>query len=704
MSFQYGAKYAWRVEALNAATGSPVLKSSVRQLIYKLGIKIALGNVFVSGTLHYEFADPGEAFGKPLANVSIKLVVKYVLKYKQHVTYSKTTNVTGSLVVPANELTAAMFNDKDKVLATAKTGSDGKFLFNFWTYDTTGLIVKDQLSGSTGGEFYDYYKGDLYRAYRIVVENPYYLSPTTDIHVKPGEMKNLGNVFAYVRSYALRVKVVPHPNIEIQATHAPLAGMTVYLLRKTRPLFVPHDEGKPRPDTAASMFGMEVIGTGISSGKAGEDGTFIFRRLVKNVGPNDQYHLFAVTDTSQGKFNYKASLAKTQFENPQDEATFNDEYKYKVFGTDLVATPLMPVVRGRVVRAVTGEPVHGAKVQLMKLALAFWTEERKAITPPDGRFRFPFLFSLFDANGNPIGPVRGLRITKTGYKERKFAVPATGAVMKLGDQWVDENIQIEPGATVKGKVVDESGEGANSWITIGNSLAVQAKSIAMHPNTFKWLPAAFQTQVERLPVPQRVIIDPMNQSYLRETTFVTINQENVDLGTFTVYRKKHKIILMVREETPNMPFAVWPKIQGAKVRIKDLNLEAMTDQKGEVKFEFENDASQFTFIATAPTGKYYEKKLHTMQHVVSRYWKFEPVGMKKATFISGHVYVGKDKTPVDKARVFIDLGSNDTKIETETGMDGTYLLPNVPIGAPLTVWATKPSLDTTIVGDSVNVV
>ena len=131
-------------------------------------------------------------------------------------------------------------------------------------------------------------------------------------------------------------------------------------------------------------------------------------------------------------------------------------------------------------------------------------------------------------------------------------------------------------------------------------------------------------------------------------------------------------------------------------------LQQTTDKNGYVTFVFENQASDFTFVITAPDDLDLEEGNYTLSGVqnVTAVKTYSPAYLNKAARISGTVTLGAAKTALAQADVFVELGGGK-KIETQTDNNGKYTLKGIPMDASQrTVWATKPGAVPNIIGQS----
>jgi TANFOR domain-containing protein len=720
LDLQDNAIYAWQVQVLDDSTGKVLEGSKIWSFTYKKpnttwnwggGGWNMFSSSTVSGTLLYEFADPGEYTGKPLKNAHVRLVVHYVMKYSQHESNNGNTDpATGSVFVKDAEMQALGYNDNGKVLATGITDDNGHFSFTFFSSDSSNVVIRKgylyKESWNNAGEFYNTYQGDIYRVYRLEFDetySPYYLNPDKDITVQPDETVDVGNIFAYVRSYALTVTIKPTRTEEQQFTHVAIPNMHVYLIRRNRPYIVPSDEGKPRPAEAMTMKGGEVIAVGTTN----EKGQVTFKRLVKNVLPDDKYYIWAESDPEIGKENYKMLIPYGFRFNFDEEAHFGSEYKYPYQGQTVYAFPQLPEIAGKVVRGDVGQPLTQAHVELWANILA---QERGWHTYSDGKFKFTKLKVNYNDEGKISGPVRHLYIHKPGYVERHILVKGRGLNYALvkGEKWHDYNITLDPAMNVTGQVVNEEGLGVMAKVTLVGGLTVNTA-----PGSYDFVNHTFKPSTFSVPSPsgpQQLIIDPtpFYPDYFPDTLNIEVTNGTYDVGKVILSRKTHKLRLFVYVVPPGDGFinpGSEEKLPGAVVKLQGQNgnlIEQKTaDQNGMVEFEFLNAAQDFLITVESPSPEVdIEKRTVALTIPETKGFITKRIYVSKAAKVAGYVYVGTNNNPVSGAHVFLEYsGQNGDLLDTYTDANGHFVLHNVPVKNYQTFSAAKSQTNT--IGDHI---
>ncbi len=737
-----GKIYAWQVQAIDQ-NGLPPTQNNGKSEIWTFSmrrnsvlvpppIKITppshhTVNIFststVKGQLNGTFTPPstGITFHSngssneswALANITVKLVVKYVLIQPGFHFKAGAEREVPRYKLPSDP----RFDDADQVAAVTTTDAQGNFSFSFLNADSAGLIQKNMTIDFEGGEFHDYFTGDLNRVFKIIVESPYYCSPNDDIICQPWQTDDVGTLSALARSYQLKVTVLPGSyQAANQITQGPLSGINVFILRQNRPQDVPDNEGSPSPPSPESFFGIKIIAVATSD----QNGVVTFSNLFKNIGPNDTYYIYAASDPKSDK-NYFSLTVPFQFDyqfhfdqqlnyqlSPQaayngDNAVYNQDYLIPTVSYTQTMMPLQPRVAGTVYRSDNpNEPVWGANVQLMKYALLFWDQEQAMYSLSDGSFSFNNLPLSYDANGNLIGPIRGLQISKYGFKDYTAAVN-NGNPLKLGQQAYFDKILLDPAAKVHGEVADENGNPVKAKVTLGDGATVDANWYYSFRN-YKFQNTASTFTTPAILGNQQIIIDPTpyDQSYFPDTEYVNVTQDGQDLGTFIVKKKLHRIRIIVtsgtRPEIEHGKKILVPfMLQSAQVEIENVG-KLYTDNYGTAETTFVNSNQNYKIVVSGPSGGDFVPRVITLNNPETKYWTDINVDLQKATHVSGFVYAGE--TPIPGAHVYLDQQQSPDlpPVETYTDNSGHYILHNIPPQRNAVFDAAKSSSN--YIGDS----
>lgn len=663
-----------------------------------------------------------------------------------------------------------------KTLATTTTDANGNFSFLFVHTDSMGFKGKK----SEKDYFNNTYTYDEHWAARIEVENPYYTSPTNYLIIQPGQFRDLtapqpikiqanptapsSQLVAKVRTFNLTLTVKARSGQDgsnVFSEGQPIPGAKVYVLRENKsiPTNLPKEGNIAGTQKFSSMalgkqagsqsmaddFGQMLFDLNVvSMGQTDEQGNVTFK-LVRNLSPNDSYIIWAQVDstsalnyafyaqrfTSRGKWSPSGNFTATP---PEDkDAKWNDEYPdYSKCQRQmtLYGYPKQPSVAGVVYFAQnTNQPVADAQVDLNWLAIFIPTQERTMTTGANGYFKFDNL-DVTKGSGNaamgagqPNQLIRGVRVTKQGYKDKVVAVN-NGMSLKMGQNaWLGK-ILLEPKATVNGSVVDaETGQGVSATVTFQDGVAVQTTkimsanaspissgSVSLSPGGGSMGVGSVSVSGGSAQVSElfsakaptgnniRVIVKPNNQNYFSpETLFVNISSNTVTLAPFKVYQKKRRIEIRVFEEVPSNRSKPKSPLKGIKVTIRNLpQPSVITDASGIARFEpFSNTGSTYTIRLESTDDQDFITKEVTFDGVFveSKTYIQREVYLPRGGRISGMVSLGRG-IPVAGARVRLVSQSSSLPIETFTDAQGKYTLRKIPLGNMMRFRASKSQSQT----------
>ncbi|QIP12718.1 hypothetical protein G8759_08810 [Spirosoma aureum] len=252
-----------------------------------------------SGKLTYKYADKGleGAQVKPLSNTRVRLQVVYTIKGK---------NAYTTVIPSFPELTS--FHEKFSTLLDTKvTGDDGSFTFSA---KLPGPLQLGELPPTVSTKTGEFGMGSTVyiRALRVVVDNPYYTSPSATFgddakeQMLPQGSYDFGTITAVVRSYSLITQIRSDVtgekggNQQVNGIKQSLSGVKVYAIRENRKGYFPLspitgpplDEGQGLTDKKAfgeSSINYIVVAQGVSNA----EGTVIFPRMVMADGKDDTY-------------------------------------------------------------------------------------------------------------------------------------------------------------------------------------------------------------------------------------------------------------------------------------------------------------------------------------------------------------------------------------------------------------------------------
>lgn len=559
-----------------------------------------------------------------------------------------------------------------------------------------------QLMSGHVGNFTKSYTGDLYRYYRIVVENQYYCCPNYNIDADPGSSVNIGEQDCLVQYYDLQLHIKADSTIQEQAgpQGEGLDGVQCFILRsQSPPTGLPEHEGM-------ETNGLQAVGIRmydkISEDESGFDGTVIFHNLVRHDVNNDldKMVLYARTPIREGSYVYQPKShtypvfpqysEKIPYNYPITWGVymgtyygyiFNNEFEKITYDASIYLSPANPRVAGRVMYK--SVPIAGAT------CFTSYNADGEDISDIDGLFAFN--------NLEVIGYGRKLIVTKHGFEDYESII---GTLIAGNQRWLD--IELIPWGLIKGYVTNKSGTAIEAYIQV-DTLDMNATE-----RRFSFFPTKAREQfLFRAPSGQRrVRIFPVSTQYLPLDTTLII-QKNIDpddpqlLGTFVLQENKHRIRthLAYIPKPGNGMFTPPPvNVQMAQVTLNGIT--KYTNASGIAEFEFSSPETQFEVNIIPPTGSNYAVKQVTIYNNPTEEFQTTHIQMVPGFSLQGIVTAGTDNHFVSGARVFVDAPGYNS-LEAFTNAQGRYTLNGIPeFSTPtIVVRATAQSPHTTYVGD-----
>lgn len=479
------------------------------------------------------------ANSKPLANVSVSLVVKYIL-VSGHIgsLTSPGTVLTKDMVSGAVNDYASSFPDNGKILQTVNTSSDGSFLFSFPMTDTTlGRITNIEKLQSVEVDVTS--SGKVRKTVRLIVNNNYYCSPDVNFYIMPWEENDFGTLVSYVKSYNLQVKVESYKALywdydQGMGSGTPLNDVEVSVQRARLIPGVPYDEGESK-NIIPPLSGSKKT---IASGNTGLHGDVIIPRLVMHDQNNisDNYWINCKTSKTSGNINYRdeeiayfksyknsagdfpynTTYAISSSSDPLPgaiktligcQATYNSEFEVKTFEVSISMKPKLPRVYGQALvtgmkdmvnkgNTMTDTIKPGLKVELWSVytkaenvpaseGVMGKVASKSTYTDDNGHYSFEDLPLELDKSGVVSGQPETYKEKVIGPK-RSLIVKAGGfgyinkdiGIPKYGDQ-IKQDLMLYPDGVAMGYVVDEAGKPVPSSVKIETYPAISTGEFSL---------------------------------------------------------------------------------------------------------------------------------------------------------------------------------------------------------------------------------
>jgi hypothetical protein len=455
----------------------------------------------IGNGISYNQDNISAANSRPLGNVKVSLIVTYVLKGKIN-----NKEYSGQPIDMADiregELFSEQYPDHERVVATTTTASDGSFSFLFMnTDDETGLIDADANWKSGGGDFFDQMSGQVFKVFRIRVENKYYCSPDINIKLDPWQALELGTIVSYVKSYNLKVHT-KWTSSKFWHTSGgqqkDLDKVKTTLIRKTLVNGIPRDE--VIYPVSGNLNTFSIFPKSLDTEYTGGDGRLTFTNLVQHDPDNtqDRYYILCEPDKDEGLYIFKERerpwypihLSDKQnfpFNSVREESqnsgipspggdtygeniTWNSQLQVKTYELTMELYPDDPRIAGKVETEQVGTKAL-SNVTLMLLSNYTRSSDnnvlvRKAKTDANGYYEFNKLdVELGDFNYEDFteitGPDRTLFCFPSGFKgETRHP-----GVMLWGQQAI-LNFKLEPDGMLTGYVTDEKGNAVAADIQV----------------------------------------------------------------------------------------------------------------------------------------------------------------------------------------------------------------------------------------------
>ncbi|MBE0642146.1 MAG: hypothetical protein IH599_08925, partial [Bacteroidales bacterium] len=539
--------------------------------------------------------------------------------------------------------------------------------------------------------------GQLYRYYRVVIEDPYYLSPDHDFSLAPGGSQN-ATLRADVRSYDLDLQVTADATVQQAAgVNAPIDGAECFLMRKANaPPSLPDHEGQQLTETKnIGAHTLEVVGKSLTDGQ----GRCRFERLLRHhpYDASDDYVIWIETQERGGSLVYKNvldtwpdfpawedyrldahPLVPASYAGTNAYYTFNNEYFVQTFYNTLKMHPDKPRIAGRVM--VKTAPLAGVKCYTNHPA------DGVVYTDLDGYFSFDKL--------DIISTSRKLYFAKYGYESK--SIDNIGQLIAGNQKWYP-NIEMTPWGNIKGYITDASGNALEAYVQV-DSLTLYPTQHFVNFMTQK----AYENFLFRAPSGSRTLhVIPVSTEYQPYDTTVVLQKKNAsdtpqNLGQIILKKKMHRIRIMVRTPDPGQSTSS-PVVQAT---VSILGHEAKTNNRGLAILEFSSPETHFELKVTPPDGSDLVPAVFGHYNVPSAELQNRTVYLEKGFSIHGTVRAGTNNNGLAGARVFV-MSAGNPPIEVWTAPFGGYVLKGIPENGGQDVWvcAVKESGSVSYVGE-----
>ena len=569
-----------------------------------------------------------------------------------------------------------------------------------------------------------------YICLKVEVVNQKFCAPDVDIFAMPGDVVDVGNQVAKLKTYNAEIFVKSNGTIpQILNANEGIPNTKIKILRDNAHIIAEHpivlkEEGQKLDSKTLTEDGKEFkdVSIGLTSMQSDSLGKITLKNLVKHWSGStsgqqvymDQIRPYFISvATRDGKimdndyentfYNYKGKfkLLPTNAENTAVVSSeniaviCNNAYNVPNIPFEYVLAPEKPEIKGRVMAYsnIENVAVEGAEIQLFKYNIDenFIIEEGSYTTDETGFFRFPGLKVI----GNPVtGPKRFLKISKAGYKTVELPTNATKYILNNGELLNFGDIDLEPASKLKGTVVDEEGEPVISFVRVLPNGPVY-KTEERPGYIFDSGPQDFEIAAN--PSGNNIEIEPYSQSRYFTRVFENVAIPN-GRKTFFVYKKLHRLWLTVTNQQGEI-------IPGADVVVGDNLASGKTDSDGVFSAKFTTADSQFVLYINAENYAPHQSILDLP--IKDEKWKYEERQLTPSFRIFGHISDAQTKEKISNAKLFAEIDNTDGHhlyIETTTNNEGYYILNGIPWDTnQLELHISKDGNDPSYIGKSVDI-
>ncbi len=555
------------------------------------------------------------------------------------------------------------------------------------------------------------------RVFVIEFEEPwgnYYFEPSlpggtesapSKFVVQAFDKKDLGTFTASVQEASKRVNVTVYKNNKVQSGIAlSKAKLIVYRNPDDKPDFLPDGEGAAK-HPMKPLIQKSMVGNNDGPNKEwlNETGFDISYEENKNFFKiSGSESLMQGTNYNEG--NYYMQIAP----DPSKDGITFEPVIYSFSLPEVKVTLAEAKLLGRAVEETKDAmPIANARVDIQLILNNGSKKYTYVMTDEQGYFEYVNGSGAikWDYAASPKSKLL-VTVSKWGYKSY---VSSTDIAPDMGYQKYYD-ARMEPGATITGKVVTETGDGLDAYLMKDDSTIT---SVVAFPINNKKYALPFEIKVAAGQDHNLTII-PEDPAYF-DTTIVMKNVKygTKDFGNIVMPKRLHRMRFNITRYNTEGQIIQAAKTTGAyRVTINnDKNLSVLTDGTLSAYVQFANaSVNNYTVLIEDATGAGDIPQTINIQNAESREYHPYDIKMKQGVQVTGTVTL--DGKPVKNARVYVDKQSNVgsssgqsnayNQMETRSGADGKYVLKGLPkLSSGLPVNAT---LDTsfTVNGSSKN--
>jgi hypothetical protein len=464
------------------------------------------------------------------------------------------------------------------------------------------------------------------RVYRIVPDSKY-LQPTFEtITVQPFEAKATGDATSRVNGKSIKVTTLDGK--------IPKGGILVTIFRRLEDKkgWLPEGEGDgkytqkelinpqykdnnyasntPKNIANGSLYTtkFEQLWSGLVTTGSGEV-------LLKNLlhGYNDYYIQACSNPEANGDY-YKASYVSP-----------GSNYELNINLEPLPSRALL-----RTIDNTTQKAVAGSRIYITGYS------SQAAFTDNDG-------YAELKANESPLNQFVNKPNASVTFKAKgsgyNFSAPLIFTFPKPVGSQFSTKIFLDPSSYVTGTVrsIDENNKPIKAFVQSNAGKTVETDDNGYFSIPFTGLGGDY------------LKIIPKDVAYFDSTIVfkTTIGDGEKKLNNISLYRRKHRIMFIVKDENGN-------GIKNATITLGKDKLTTLA--LGLINYEFENvSVNNYTFIIRGPEGSNYIPITQNIKNEESKDYVFQEIILEKGSEVNGIVKL--DGVPVKNAKVYVDVSS-----------------------------------------------
>jgi TANFOR domain-containing protein len=541
-----------------------------------------------------------------------------------------------------------------------------------------------------------------YICLKIEVVNEKFCSPDIDIFAMPGDILDVPNQVAKLKTYNLTVKTVTD-NTECQelGKNKPMDNIKVHVYRKMGdvsnevPLIIDYEGHK----LESQIVNEDGSFKNVAIDTTNQDGYVYIKNLVKHADFDPQYFLdikardyfVPETDYEFTAYNYK-SVYRSIDTDEQTDATYKLRGSHVMYNRhfmfpdevviEQVMIPNKPEIKGRVMAKTNFQNVElpDTRIELRNDNQGI---ESTTTCLEDGFFRFTELDVICEEDVTK-GPPRRILISHPGYSQVLIPQGTDPWYLKYGSLKDVKDINMTSSTNQKGYIEDEEGNPVSAYVK---------SEFSPYYITTDSIISGVQREFFDVPTiygQAKIFIEPKSSQYFKSDTIA----DGEYYLKVKVYKKLHRPKILVVNKHGEA-------ISGAKISLGEEEGK-VSDPQGYASFKFASPGDQYIIKIEPQSG--YAPLQKSINIPVTRHDTIIKFVMEEGRSIHGTVVEKESKEPLSNAIVYTELENTDgTKLylETESSADGNYFLKGIPRSInSIEVFAVKESKDPSYIGDS----